>query len=115
MNDQVIRWNKTAVKEDIMSFPPEHQVAQFFSDVDGQVIENFMEDCTTKTLIELMEKLCFECRHAYTKSQKRELRGIIKEYGAIIAENMCINVLFGVGCECNDFEGNPLVNPNTVG
>ena len=69
-----------------------------------------MEDCTAKTDTWLMEKLGFDCRKSYTEDEVTELRGIMHEYGTTIAENMCMMILFGVGCECNDFEGNPDVS-----
>ena len=110
-NNHVVHWNKTAIREDIMSFTPNHEVAQFFMAVDPATIENWMENCESKTVIILMKKLLMKkyCADVYTDEQRMELQDIMEKYGSIIAENMCIRTLFGVGCECNDFQGKPVI------
>ena len=58
-----------------------------------------------------MKKLLIKkiCGNIYSDEQGMELQEIMKKYGSIISRNMCIRVLLGVGCECNDFQGKPVV------
>merc|ERR1711936_45206 len=109
-----VHWNKTAVKEDIMSFSPNHLVMEFFMQANPGTVENWMEGCGMETTMTLMEKLLMKqyCADVYTDEERKELREIMENYGRIIAENMCIRTLFGVACECNDFHGNPLMTTN---
>ena len=109
-----VHWNKSAVKDDIMSFAPNHLVMEFFMQANPGTVENWMEGCGMETTMTLMEKLLMKqyCADVYTDEQRKDLREIMEKYGRIIAENMCIRTLFGVACECNDFRGNPLMTSN---
>ena len=102
-------WNKSCVRDDFVSFDSNHQVAQFFMAASPGMVENWMEMCGMETAITLMEKLLMDkyCGGVYTDEQKINLREIMDMYGPIIAENMCVRTLLGVGCGCNDFKGNP--------
>ena len=108
----IAHWNKTAVKEDIMSFPQDHEVMQFFMQATPGTVENWMEYCGMDTSITLMEKLLIDCPAVYTDEEKEQLKEIMESNGPIIAENMCVRTLFGVACECNDFSGTPLNTSN---
>ena len=107
-------WNETVIRKDILSFPPYHQVSAFFMEANPKMTENWMESCEAKTVITLMEKLFMKkyCANVYTDEEKVYLKEIMDRHGPIIAKNMCIRTLFGVGCECNDFEGNPFIRGN---
>ena len=107
-------WNKTAIRKDILSFPPYHQVSAFFMEANPKMTENWMESCEAKTVITLMEKLFMKkyCANVYTDEEKVYLKEIMDRHGPIIAKNMCVRTLFGVGCKCNDFEGNPFIRGN---
>ena len=113
-NGFVDYWNKTAIQKDILSFPPYHQVSAFFMEANPKMMENWMESCEAKTVITLMEKLFMKkyCANVYTDEEKVYLKEIMDRHGPIIAKNMCVRTLFGVGCKCNDFEGNPFITGN---
>ena len=106
-----VHWNKSCIRDDFMSFPADHEVAEFFMEASPGMVENWMERCGMETTVTLMEKLLMEkyCAKVYTDEQKIELREIMENYGSIIAENMCVRTLLGVGCECNDLHCNPAV------
>jgi len=106
-----VHWDKSAIQQDFVSFSPSHQVGEFLMQANPGMIENWMEKCGMETTITLMEKLLMDkyCAKVYTEEQKKQLTEIMENYGSIIAENMCVRTLLGVGCECNDFHGNPAV------
>ena len=104
-----VHWNKTCIRDDLMSFDSNHEVAQFFMAAPFDMVDNWMERCSIETTITLIEKLLMDeyCGKVYTDEHRIELKQIMDVYGSIIAENMCVRTLLGVGCECNDFYGNP--------
>ena len=109
-DNHIVHWNKSAIRDDFMSFPVEHMVAGFFMEARPGMVSNWMDNCGMETAITLMEKLLMKeyCADVYTDEQKIELREVMDNYGSIIADNMCVRTLLGVGCECNDFHGNPV-------
>ena len=111
-NEGKLHWDKGAIADDIHSFPEDHEVGQFFKDAEDNspdMIENWMENCEMKTIMELMENFK-RCDGQYTEEQHQKLEEIIHKNLTIVSQNMCVRALFGVGCECNDWHGNPLAS-----
>ena len=92
-----------------MSFPHNHHVAQFFMKANPGTIDHWMGFCVMETTAIITTKLHNDCANVYTNEQTMKLKEIMDKHGRIVAENMCLRTLLGVGCECNDFQGNPLV------
>merc|ERR1712126_110663 len=71
-----VHWNKSAVREDIMSFSPNHLVMEFFMQANPGTVENWMEGCGMETTMTLMEKLLMKqyCRDVYTDEERKVTR-----------------------------------------